>query len=229
MNTATPRQISDRLEANLDQQITRLQSEVRLLTIVGIVLLVGLLGYFSFVVNIIHREMRPKDLATVSSAFISDFLVTTIRDYSDNLARLAPDYTGNLLDSALVQAMGYSKEARYLVIGWLAERLGHVEKLLTHLMDQSYDQHIGDLKLLLADINTPKGAKAFEEYFGQLLSGPLASESVRLDIESLDTTLQSIHERLTKLSRNAGLTPGETIERDLLLACREYWERNQNR
>jgi len=229
MNTTSPRQITDRLETDLDKQISRLQREVRLLTIVGLILVVGIIGYFTVVVNIVHHEMRPKDLSKVSSAFISDFLVMTVKDYSDNLVRLAPDYTGNLLDSALVQAMGLSKEARYLVIGWLAERLNHVEKLLTGLMDQSYDQHIGDLKLLLADINSPKGAKAFEEYFGQLLTGPLASESVRLDIESLDMTLQSMHERLLKLSRNEGLTPMEAVEHDLLLACREYWERNRNR
>lgn len=227
MSTNSPRLISDRLEADLDRQICGLQREVRLLTLAGITLLVGLLCYFSFVVNIVQHEMRPKDLAKVSSAFISDFLVSTVREYGDNLIRLAPDYTGNILDSAVVQMMGLSKETRYLVVGWLAERMDHIERMLVQLLDHSYEQHIDDLKLLLTDITSPKGAKAFEEYFAQLLTGPLASETIKLDIESLDLTLQSLNERMAKLSRDEGLSPTDRTERDLLLACREYWERLQ--
>lgn len=229
MSITKAHQIAACLEKDLDQQLSSLRRGVRLLTGLGLVVFFALLIYFSYVVNIIQHEIRAKDLAKVAGAFTSDFLVVTLKNYTHNLSRQAPDYAGNLLDTALVKTMELSRESRFAILGWLDERLSDVEKLVTRTIDLSYEQHVGDLKLLVKDIKTPHGKQAFEEYFSSLLTAPLASESVKVDIESFDLTLASLHDRLQRLVQGTGLTPPEATERDILLAFREYWERFKTR
>jgi hypothetical protein len=226
MSSTLPHQIAARLEQSLDVQVTALRKDISRITIVGMILLVVLLSYFHYVAGIWHREIRPKELAVVTGAYLSDFIVGGLKDYSATLIHLAPDHAAGLIDHTLLQATSLSKDIRYMVIGWLEEQLSEIERLVVALVDTSYVQHSPDLKLLLRDIKTPGGKKAFEEYFSTLLSGPLASESVRIDIESLDMTLDTLQERLTRLTKGEGLNPQETVERDIMVAFREFWERN---
>ncbi len=223
--TSTPNPVASRLEHDLDVQIAGLRREVRWLTILGLALVISLASYFSYVVGIIHREMRPRDLAKVTAAYTSEFLLTALKTYSDDLIRRAPGFASQALDYVLGQSMALVRDSRYLVIGWIEERLTDVEQLMVRITDRAYDEHLPDLKLLVANIKTPDGRKAFEEYFTTLLSSPLASESVRIDIESLDLTLQAMRTHLNRLVKGEGLTPEERAERDLLLSSRAFWER----
>jgi hypothetical protein len=217
--------ITNRLEADLDAQVRSLRREVRWITIVGLFLVCGLAGYFTFVVRTIHREVQPRGLAQVTGAYLSEFLATTIKDYGTALIRLAPDHVSQLLDSFILQALGLIRDGRFFLIGWLEERLTEIERLVTSLTDAAYTEHVGDLKFLVQNIKTPAGKKAFEEYFATLLSEPLAKDSARIDIESLDLTLRALQSRLDRLVRDTSLTADERIERELLLLCREYWDR----
>ena len=227
MTTQSPQLISERLELSLDQNISGLRRDVRWITVVGLVLFGLFLGYFNWVAGIIHKEMNPKDLAKVCGAYLSDFIVSNLKGYSENLIKVAPDYAGNAIDTGFLHLQEWLKDGRFLVIGLIDERLSHAQKLLTGLLDFSYDQHISELKPLIGNLKSEEGRKAFEEYFATLLAAPLASESVRIDIESLHLTLESLHERMVTLNHPDNLNPQETAERDLLLAFREFWNRYQ--
>ncbi len=224
---SSPQLTAERLEHHLDQNIAGLTRDVRLITVTGLVLLLCLGAYFNWVVGIIHREMNPKDLAKVSGAYLSDFIVSTLKGYSDNLIKVAPDYTGQALDTGFLHLQSWLKDARFLVIGLIDERISMTQKLLTTLLDQSYEDHVRDLKPLIANVKTDAGRKAFSDYFVTLLEAPFAIESVRIDVESLHMTLEALHERLTRLRRAEALTPSEVAEHELLIAAREFWARYQ--
>jgi hypothetical protein len=227
--TSTVHPVAARLEQNLDTQISRLRREVRWISLIGTVLLICLVAYFTYVVGIVQREMRPKDLAQVTGAFASEFLVQTLQEYSGRLIQSAPMQTAALLDHFLLQTLGLVKDGRFFIIGWIEERLGDIESMVTRVTDTAYSEHVPDLQLLVQDIKSTQGQKAFEEYFTTLLTAPLASESVRIDIESLDLTLQAMKEHLDRLVRQEGLPAEEEVERELLLTTREFWERSTAR
>ncbi|HNV69138.1 MAG TPA: hypothetical protein PKO06_05525 [Candidatus Ozemobacteraceae bacterium] len=199
----------------------------RLPFLAGLVLVLCLGGYFSWVAGIIQREMNPKDLAKVSGAYLSDFIVSTLKGYSDNLIKMAPDYAGQAIDTGFLQTQSWLKDVRFLVIGLIDERISMTQSLLMTLLDRSYEEHVRELKPLISNIKTEAGRKAFADYFVTLLETPFAVESVRIDVESLHLTLEALHEKLVKLSKAENLNQSEEAERALLVAAREFWNRYQ--
>lgn len=207
-----------RLRDELNDDLIKLQSRLKMGKIVGSVLVLFLVGYLHFVYNQFQLVTDPDELAGFSAGFLSSHLETVVDEVGAGAKNEAPAVVAKLYEAA-GDGLG-------------AVRVGVQEKaaethnaLSLQITDWSTDYFARVVKenqqLRAVKAGEPLSEDAFAGMgagFERDLDEFFTDSQVDDEVAQATDLIKGIADRLEKLSFNKGLTAQEKEERELLVA-----------
>jgi hypothetical protein len=217
------------LEAELASQLERVKRSQMLTIVIGAVLIVVILAYFSIMGGYVKDIMKPKDLAQMASTTVVGKL-PELRATVDKEARaLAPKLVDNAVDAVIKdQIPALRAEASKFVKEQSSARLNEFRGMVEGALDDLVARHSDNIKEFCAALETSEGRSAFENEMYTLINEALNDPEILVSLDSYKGGLENIENLLISISEKpeAELTDEERAVRNLVATVREISNRN---
>jgi hypothetical protein len=213
------------LETELDTQITKTRRERRMVILIGMCLWLFVILYFSYFANQLKNMVEPKVIGGYVTGQLCDFMHSISSDYAKTAERMAPVYTAEVSATIIANIPVVRREVQMFILGWFEDRFDDIDGVLCKLLDAVMQDHLEDLKPLIANCSNPEGRKALEAYLASIIAAPLEHPELKSDIENVNVTLNFMVGHLQRLASGTNLTAEDKRERELLIAFREFVNR----
>jgi len=224
---ADPKATANALEARLDQSIARQQKAKTTTFVIGGILLVVMIGYFSWL-NIMVRELfTPETVSQIAVDKMKATVPAMTKSVREDMIRSADANVKEVLDTGLKQVPVLRKEAEDWVSYQAKLRLARVDQEFSELVDYAFDNHAADVRSLLIDLKTDEGAKALEDALVDMLSEPLRQSQAEVDIKAYAITLQNLANKMERLREAKNLSEEQRLELEILECLKEFSNRSK--
>lgn len=206
------------LEADLREQVARVQSGTRTTLIVGIILIAGIFIYLTVLTTKISEWTQPENLAQAAAGFARG----QVEGFETELKSQAPGVVKDLHKQILAQI----PELRKFAEGKVLEAVDHFSEQfdtkVDGIVDEMLKMHVQELKPLIDAAVVPGNDKKLAEEFTQSLEelvGPKMDEV----LQEYDRYMAMVSFDLDRLLEADDKTPSrERLGRDLVIAMMEY-------
>ncbi|MBI5154408.1 hypothetical protein HZA57_04140 [Candidatus Poribacteria bacterium] len=217
---------AQRIEARLDDAIAKLQRAQKLTVTIGIVLMVVIGGYFSWLRSMVSDLVTPQSISDLTVGAIEREIPKQTDKLSKDLVANADKYVNKTVDEMLKAIPEGRKNAEKFVHEETSAMLTKVHDGFSEVAEVAYAENAEELRQFVKDLNTPDGAKGIEDALYDALTEPLMTSNVQTDLRSLSEALINMNRKLEHLLRQENLSKSEQIERELIVALKELSKRS---
>ncbi|MCB2156679.1 hypothetical protein KQI84_17520 [bacterium] len=217
---------ADRIEKRLDETISKLERGQRINTILGIVLIVVIMGYFGWLISKVNDLTTPESVSELVMGMAREQIPDARKGLSEQLTENAEGYINDAFDEVLSSAPDLRREAHKFALQQADKYMKQIRTELESMMDQAIEMHSEEISLLIAELQTVEGTQEFEDTLYQILMAPIQEENVHVDIQAYGVALEELANKMQRLAEAKDLTESERIERDILIALKEFSDRS---
>jgi hypothetical protein len=216
------------IEAKLDKQIAAARFNTNLSLILGIILVVGLLGYFSFMSGLTKDSLEPEGIATV----IGQKAREQVKGLSGQADKLIQEEVPKIMDGVIDRAIKEDLPAQRVLLEksittGIATLLQQYEDEIYKNLNDALATYGENIQVMAKQLKTTEGSKEFEDAFIKLVNEAMAEESLQNDLQMYGEALSSVDELLARLTAGEGLAEEEVAMVDLLSIVREISRRGE--
>ena len=216
------------LEARLDKQIQRSNSTQRTTLIVGIILILIVVGYFTWAGYWTREMMKPDELSSMASTSI----ITFIRDYRPTAEREARANAGPLVNRLVDEVLENQLPSgrRYLENYAKTESAEALDKMTEYLLG-TFEESLEANKLQIVDmtenLQTSEGREEFQQELTAIINESIGDEEIMAQLDEYAFALKDLEGTLTRITTGGDhLTPSEKATYNLVAVVLELAERN---
>lgn len=221
----------DRLEERIDAQVAKAQKTTTMSLVLGIIIVVIMIGYFSWASSYARQFLEPKTLSMLAT----DQVVTRIPEVRKTIEATAkaevPVMVAGMVDSVVKEQIPAArKEAEKTIIEETTKALDKYEDQLLSKFDATIEAHRDNIKEMAAQLSTDEGRKIFEDDLYKLFEETIEAENMQADLVGYAQALKDIDETLAVLSDEeaaAHLTDEQLALRHLVALVREMSNRSE--
>ena len=217
---------ADRIEKRLDETIAKLEKGQRINTIIGIVLIVVILGYFGFLISQVRGLSTPESVSEIATGYARERIPDMRQGLSDQLTQNAGKYINDAIDQALQTVPDVRRKAHQVAIQQSDKYMNQVRTELEKMMDQALEQNSAEISLLIDELQTVEGTQEFEDTLYKILMEPIEEGNLHVDIQAYGVALMELSNKLERIANDRDLGESERIERDLIVALKEFSNRS---
>lgn len=218
------------LEGRLDQQIAKAKSAQTTTIIIGIVLVLFMVIYFSWASTQLQNVLQPTDVASVAS----DQIVTSIQEYRPEVEKMAreeaPQMVNRLVDEVVLRQL---PEGRQFIEEFIEEEGDrNIQAMTEFILDQFnmvMDNHEDEVREMVEALQTEEGKQQFEEEMYNRIQEAMSDDEIMINILAYGDALDEIERNLKLIAE----TPPEEMDDlqkatyDLLVVVRELGGRSK--
>lgn len=187
----------DKLERRIEDEVSKSKRSMTISVIVGIVLVVILIGYFSFMSSLVAEAAEPEGLAQMASVEINE----RIPEVSKQLEQTAKEQAPELVNAAInyvvdEQLPGARKAAEDTIKKEVEAALDKYEAEITTTVDETMDKHRENIKQLASQLTTAQGKADFEEELYRVITESLEQQDIKMQMEMYRMALMDINAML---------------------------------
>ena len=190
----------DAIESRIRRDIARTKLNTMITAIVGIIVIVVVFSYLSWLVGRLTAELDPVTLARTVAGLAGDKVPEAIKTMEQNLAKRAPENVGRVFDVANEQVPRLREDAEKIA-----------ETLLTSVMDEFDERMGGMVEEILEMLDRAQLKEAIQaalegtpEELEKQIAGMLEADiGVAMDTilnEKFYPAMEKVEERLDRLS-----------------------------
>jgi hypothetical protein len=214
------------IEARLDQSIEKQAKAQRTNIVVGVILLAVVLGYFTVLNFMVRDAVTPDSIAEVAVGYAEEEIPKLTAELRRDVAGRADTLVNQAVDQGLNLLPEVRKQAESFILSETRIHMAKAESEINALTDFAFDNHGEDVRGLIADLSSNEGQIALETELYDMLTALFMESNVKVDIEGYGLTLLHMNDKLLRLRDANDLTEAEKIERDIIVALREFSDRS---
>lgn len=222
------------IERKLDTQHSQLKRQQTLSLVVGVVLLIIVVIYMSWIGGYIRQMTEPEDLSMIAADYVTENLPearkAVAQEAKANLPKWLDQAVNEVINTGMPQARQYIEEES---LRYLDQQLEKADTIVRQNIDDAFERHSDEIILNIRQLDTEEGQKEFEERLYKVLSESLNDENVQLEMQSYTLALEEISQRLDRITQVANMkgdtrdtaSDQEMIMADLIAAIIEMGRR----
>ncbi len=217
------------LEEKLDAQVAKAKRAQTTTIVVGVILILFIIIYFSVISSQVRGLMEPESVAQIAS----EEAVQQVRNLRPELERIAKEQAPELVDRVIDEALlAQLKEGRIFLQEEIKKeangRLEGMSQFIIEEFDNTMAQHEDNVRLMVEQLQTTEGTQQFEQDVYTRLQEAMNDEEILIEINAYGDALTEIQDRLVYLSEQDPneMTELERATYDLLAVVREMGNRS---
>lgn len=217
---------ADRIEKRLDATISKLERGQKINTVIGVILIVVLLGYFGWLISMVKDIATPQSVSELVMGKGREIIPEARKNLSNQLTDNAEKYINEAVDEVLASVPQIRREAHKFALQQADKYIRQVRGGLEDMMDKAIESHSAEISLLIEELQTVEGTREFEETLYEILMVPVREEGTHVEIEAYGLALVELSNKLERLANDQDLTESERVERDIIIALKEFSDRS---
>ena len=195
-------------------QLQKARASLQKSRMVGIILLVVVLAYMTFLVKQLQPYLDPHQAAEMANAFITEQVDEKAKDISDQLKEKIPAMIAQIPDYALGKIPEYREALEDKVEADFTEYAHATSAQLGKHLDSFLANHVVQIKALLDSAKDPEKLKALgpdleNEIMEYLKEKPDDGESIKDKIDKSLDALKKMEAQVERLANATDLTSQE--------------------
>jgi hypothetical protein len=217
---------AQRIEQRLDQQIAAAERSQKVTIAIGLILIVVLIGYFSWIIGKVKQVIEPQGVVDVAVGYVDEQIPKARQAIVEQVRANSATY----IDEAIKTVMARIPDGRQQIEMWAVDRfnelLYELNAQLNEFTDYAIEQQRDTVNEMMALLDTDMEAGALEEQLYETLMEPINTSSLRADLRAYGAALMELADLVEKLVANDNLTEIQVVQRDLLIALKVLSERS---
>lgn len=221
----------DRLSQKLDSEIAGLKRARVMTIVIPLVVVLAMVGYFSWISAKVRDLAEPKSVAEMAS----QYMVDAIPKFRPEIERAAREEAPAAVDEMVNKFVEEGIPAGRELVEKAAIDHGHkvfaeIEREALAMLDRALAEHGDELRAVVKDLATPEGTKAFEDELYKLIRDTLWETNAQAELKNYAIALSDIDGMLAHLinTPEAELTEHEKALHDLIAILREMGSRDRS-
>ncbi len=222
------------IERKLDEQHGHLKRQRAVSLVVGVVLLIVVAAYMSWIGKQIRTMTEPEGVSDVAAEFVRKNLPEARKAVAKQAEENLPVWLDSAVDGLIETGMPKARMAvEENTIKYVDEHLAHADKIVRENIDEALATHSEEIIMYMKNLDTDEGRKEFEDRLYGIIDESLNDESIKVEMESYGLALEEVSRRLSHITDvahmrgDAGLyaTDQEKILADLISVMIEMGRR----
>lgn len=215
-----------RIEQRLDQQLVAAERSQKITIAIGLILIVVLIGYFSWIIGQVKQVVEPQGVVDVAVGYAEE-QIPKAREAIVEQVRLN---SATYIDEAIKTVMTRIPDGRQQLEMWAVDRfnelLYELNAQLNEFTDFAIEQQRDTVNEMMAMLDTDMEANVLEEELYGILMEPIQTSSLQADLRAYGAALMELADLVEKLAADDNLTEIQVVQRDLLIALKVLSERS---
>ena len=229
--SAVPPLESDVAAKYIADQLEKARASLHKSRLVGIILIVVVLGYMTFLVRSLQGYLEPHAAALIVNGHITDQVDDKAKVFADQLKEKIPAMIAQIPDYALQQIPEYRKALEDKVEADFTQFAQSTSAQFGKHLDGFLASHVVQIKALLDSAKDPDKLKALgpdleNEILEYLKDKPDEGESIKDKIDKSLDALKKMEAQVERLANAADLTPQEKKTRRAIAIIAKTVDKN---
>ena len=229
--SAVPPLETDVAAKYIADQLQKARASLHKSRLVGVILIIVVLGYMTFLVTSLQHYLDPHQAADMANAFITEQVDEKAKDISDQLKERIPAMIAQIPDIALGKIPEYREALEDKVEADFTEFAHSTSAQLGKHLDSFLAAHVVQIKALLDSAKDPEKLKALgpdleNEILEYLKEKPDEGESIKDKIDKSLDALKKMEGQMDRLANATDLTPQEKKARRAIAIIAKTVDKN---
>lgn len=216
----------ERLERRLDEQMAKHAKSQKITIGIGVVLVIILIGYFSWLTAMVKDLMQPESVGDMVIAEID----TRIPQIREELTQELETRSDALLEEGVKELQAFIPKARVQLRDYAIKEFDalmvQTRAQLNAFAEYTIELHEDRVREMMQQLDSDAKIPELEETMYEVFMDPIRGSQAEADIRAYGIALLEISEKVDKLAKNEELTETERIEREILVALKELSNRS---
>jgi len=218
---ADSKAVAERIEQKLDDQIKSYKSRANITAIIGVVLGIVIIGYFTFISGLIKQMMVPEEVAGIALTPVEARFPELREQIALELQNNAEEVSDEVINTLLRRVPEIRREIVAFTDGRLDLILERVRQDILDVTRLTLDDHKAKIDEMLPYLESDQSARVFEEEMYQMLIDTIQAMPAKSELDAYGITLGGISDRAEFLLTADGLTESQQMEREILFILKE--------
>lgn len=217
------RQLDERIQSHLDKANRARNVSI----ILGIVIIVIMIGYFSWASTQVRKVSQPQDIAQVAGGFIVDKFDASKPELEKSVTEMAPKMVNTVIDDLVKSRLPEGRKAiQDTVIKEADKQIAAVQETILDELDKIMENHGENIRALAQNLDTNEGREAFQEEVYKQLNEIIADEEIKTQVDTYGIALQDIDGMLARvMDPSKHESRMDEVTHELLVVIREMANR----
>lgn len=221
---------ADRVAEKLDDQMRRAKKSQTTSIVIGVILVLFLIGYFSWASSQVRSILQPDSVAQMAS----ETMVKRIREYrpqiEDAARENAPELVDKLVDQMIMRQLPQGRKAlQDALLEESDRRLAAMADYIIEEFDRIMDQHEDNVKDMVELLKTDAGMLAFQDQLYDDINTAMDDQEIAMQMDMYGEALKDFHATMKAMNE---INPEDMDELqratyDLILVTREMASRSE--
>ncbi len=223
---ADAKAIVQRIESKINGQIERSESAKKTTIGVYVVLLVVVIGYFSWLIGSVKEFTTPEGITDVVVGNAITMIPEARKELAGTITENADEYMNEFIDTGIEQIPRLRGEIERVAVAEVETQLRLADQTLTEFLDFAYANNGEQVRPYVKQLSDAETMEEIEEILYTLLSQPFDHQELRVELETYGMALQNLADRLQYLQDSDELTETEKLEKEVVAVLREISKRS---
>ncbi len=217
------------IEQKIDAQIARAKRHQMVTIVIGVILVIVVLGYTSYISGLLRDVLTPESTAEIASQSIIDRLPEVLDEVEKNVESEAPKLVDDLITQLINEQIPSFREAgEERIKSESSEQIRNMTAFLIAQIDTVIDENEERVNQMAELLETTEGKEQFQQEMYNLMKESLNDSQIQVELDSYGIALAEIESNLVRLTADTkDLTKEEQALFELLAVVREMANRSE--
>lgn len=217
---------AERLERRIDEQLQSAERSQKVTLGIGLVLIVVLIAYFSFMTTQVKDLMQPDSVADMAADYVEKQIPQARAALTKQAEANADKYIQDAVDEIKARIPDGRKQLESYALGFLNDLLIDLDLQLNEFTAYAIAENEDRVNDWMNYLQDDDGAAALEDELYKTFMEPVEASTLKADLKAYGIALQELASKVERLKNNDQLTKSEVVERDILIALKVLSERS---
>jgi len=217
---------AERIEKKIDAQIEKYNAAKRTTIIVYVVLMLVMVGYFSWLTGLVRDFSTPDSLADIAADGLERQLPVMRKQLVAAADQQASEYLNAAIDEGIRRIPEVRHEVEETVLREVRAKLVETNATLNEFVDYAYANHAEQIRPLIKELDAATTSEEIENILFELLKQPFDHQELRIELETYGLALAALAERLHALRTATDLDEIHRMEKEIIAVLKEISERS---
>ena len=215
----------DGILSQINSDIKRKKNTMLVSVVGGIILLIIVFIYFSWIKGLIQEVLEPKGLMLMGRDKIERMLPEVSKNLEESLKKEAPNIAKYSSQQIL---LAIPDGRKYLENQFIMKTEEAIDSLVTEfdkMVSDALMENRSTITAFMRDASDPVKKEQLTQDIYQSLKLQFSQDDIKPDIDSYTKALQNLNKKIKYLYEEEDLTEEEALVRDIIFALRELASR----
>lgn len=217
---------AERIERRIDEQLQNAEKSQKVTLGIGLVLIVVLIAYFTFMTGKVKDLMQPESVAQLAAHYAEEHVPKAREALTTQVEQNADKYIKDAVAEIKARIPDGRKQLESVATNVFNDLLRDLDAQLNEMTDYAIEVHQDRVNDWMNYLQDDDGAAALEDELYKTFMEPIETSTLKSDLKAYGIALQELADKVDRLKAGVELTKSEVVERDILIALKVLSERS---